>query len=97
MTLPRHIYQMLESIVGPQYISDAPHIMAGYRRPGPHAPLSPSPEAVLLPATTEEIQAIVKVCNRFDLAYRVKSDVQPAGWVISIGRGVTFSNNPRPQ
>lgn len=35
--------------------------------------------------------------NRFDIAYRVKNDVQPAGVLISIGRGVTFSNNPRPQ
>ncbi|MCE5254033.1 MAG: FAD-binding oxidoreductase [Actinomycetia bacterium] len=69
MSLPRHIYQALESVVGPEYISDAPHIMAGYRRSGPHAPLSPRPEAVLLPATSEEVQAIVKICNRYDLAY----------------------------
>lgn len=69
MSLPRLIYQMLESVVGPENISEAPYIMAGYRRSGPHAPLSPSPEAVLLPASTEEIQAIVKICNRYDIAY----------------------------
>jgi hypothetical protein len=35
--------------------------------------------------------------NRFDIAYRVKNDVQPAGVIISIGRGVTFTTSPRPQ
>ncbi|HEX2988134.1 MAG TPA: FAD-binding oxidoreductase [Chloroflexota bacterium] len=69
MTLPRHIYQMLEGVVGAEYISEAPCIMAGYRRSGPHATLSPSPEVVLLPASTEEIQAIVKICNRYEIAY----------------------------
>lgn len=35
--------------------------------------------------------------NRLDFAYRVKNDMEPGGLVVSIGRGVTFSTNPRPQ
>lgn len=60
---------MLESIVGPEYISEQPHILSAYRRPGPHAPLSASPEAVLLPGCAEQVQAIVRLCNRHDLKY----------------------------
>lgn len=69
MTLPRHVYRLFESIVGSAYISEQPHILSAYRRSGPHAPLSPSPDAVLLPASAEEVQAIVRLCNRYGVRY----------------------------
>jgi hypothetical protein len=34
--------------------------------------------------------------NRFDIAYRPGNDADPSGVVISIGRGLPFSTNPRP-
>ncbi len=33
--------------------------------------------------------------SRLDLAYRGATDVLPGGWVISVGRGLTISTNPR--
>ncbi len=33
--------------------------------------------------------------NRLDLAYRVKNDVNPGGWVLSVGKGLLFSTTPR--
>ena len=33
--------------------------------------------------------------NRLDLAYRVKNDAEPGGWVIVVGKGFAFSLNGR--
>ena len=70
MSLPRQVYAELERIVGPDYISDREYILAGLRHPMPSTPVKPhSPAAVLLPATAEEIQQIVKVCNQHGLKF----------------------------
>ncbi len=61
MSLPRQVYDELERIVGPDYISDREYVLAGLRHPMPSTPVKPhSPAAVLLPATAEEIQRIVR-------------------------------------
>lgn len=70
MSLPKEIYAELEQIVGPEYISDREYILAGLRHAMPHSPVKPtSPAAVLLPGSADEIQRIVKVCNRFGLKF----------------------------
>ena len=70
MSLPKDIYAELERIVGPDYISDREYILAGLRHPMPSTPVKPhSPAAVLLPATAEEIQQIVRVCNQHGLKF----------------------------
>lgn len=70
MPLPRHIYKALEDVVGPEYISDRPYILAGVRAPLPNSPTKPtSPEAVLLPESTEEVQQIVRICNQHKVRY----------------------------
>ena len=70
MSLPRQVYAELERIVGPDYISDREYILAGLRHPMPSTPVKPhSPAAVLLPATAEEIQQIVRVCNQHGLKF----------------------------
>jgi len=61
---------MLESVVGPEYISDREYILSAYRHPMPQIERKPaSPEAVILPGCTEEVQAIVRICNRFHTKY----------------------------
>ncbi len=69
MPLPRHIYEELERVVGPANISDRPYILAGVRAAMPGGPKPPSPEAVLLPGSAEEVQQIVKICNRHKVSY----------------------------
>ncbi len=75
VTLPRDVYRALEDIVGPKYISEDPLILDGYSfyflselitalGAGGERKFIPRPAAVLLPGSVEEIQQIVRVCNR---------------------------------
>ena len=68
MSLPENIYKMLEGVVGKEYISDRPHILAAYRHTSPQDGRKPaSPDAVVLPGNTEEVQAVVKTCKLYDI------------------------------
>jgi len=70
MPLSREVYAELEQVVGPRFISDKPWILAGVRAAQPSSPVRPpSPEAVLLPGSAEEVQQIVRVCNRHGIRY----------------------------
>jgi glycolate oxidase len=77
--LPAETYKALEDIVGPEYITDDPVILESYsfvwgnellfgNRLAPFRPL-----AVILPGSAEEVQAIVKVCNRFKIKFKAHS------------------------
>lgn len=75
MALSRDAYTALEDIVGTQRISDEPAVLDTYCFVWGNELIfgdkfSPRPPAVVLPKTVEEVQAIVKVCNRFDIRYR---------------------------
>jgi len=81
MGLTREAYRALEDIVGPQYISEEPAILDGYcfiwaNEVHYGDKFSARPLAVVLPGSTEEVQAIVKVCNRFETKYRAHA----SGW-----------------
>jgi len=73
MSISREIYQALEDIVGPENISEEPVILDSYafqmwaefRYHG--SKFMPRAGAVVLPGSTEEVQAIVKTCNRYRL------------------------------
>jgi glycolate oxidase len=73
MSLPRDVYKMFEDVVGPENITDREFILAAYRQELPI--LGPeklaTPEAVILPGSTREIQSLVKICNRYDIKYTV--------------------------
>jgi glycolate oxidase len=71
MTLKREIYKALEDVVGPENISESPLILGSYAQRG-----RPRFEAVTLPKTTEEVQAIVMLCNRFKIQFKASS----SGW-----------------
>jgi glycolate oxidase len=80
MALKRDFYKALESILGPEYVSDDPVITETYANPvrrGLNVP--PRFEAIALPKTTEEVQAIVKLCNRSKVQYKASS----TGWLYS--------------
>jgi glycolate oxidase len=75
MTIEDEAYQALEDVVGPEYITREPVVLDSYCYVWANELLvgdkfSARPLAVVLPATVEEVQAIVKVCNRFKIRYR---------------------------
>ena len=69
--LIRELYKALEDVVGPENITETPVILNSYAQRG-----RPRFEAVTLPRTTEEVQAIVRLCNRFGVQFKASS----SGW-----------------
>jgi glycolate oxidase len=82
MTLPRNVYTALEDIVGPENISDDPAVLDSYRYSLAHTAIhlgpyfdtyTPRGAAVLLPGSTEQVQAIVKLCNKYKVKFKAAS------------------------
>jgi FAD/FMN-containing dehydrogenase len=71
--LPEEVYQALETIVGSENVSKDPAICQAYARGGYGTFLYDRecypPTCVILPQNTEEVQAIVKVANRYKIPY----------------------------
>ena len=86
MALSKGAYRALEDVVGSENISQEPAILDSYAYPlyGPEVALPgpyprryrPRPEAVVLPGSTEEVQAIVRICNRC----KIKCKAFSTGW-----------------
>jgi hypothetical protein len=86
MALEREIYKAFEDVVGQENISDDPAEMHAYafhfgrarekEMPDGSHLFFPLPAAVVLPASTEEVQMIVKSCNRYGLRFKALS----TGW-----------------
>jgi glycolate oxidase len=78
MALERVVYRALEDVVGPENISEDPVILDSYawRMNTPAVKFVPRFEAVTLPQTTEEVQAIVRICNK----YRTQFKASSTGW-----------------
>lgn len=73
-------YKELEDLLGTENISDEPGVMEGYVYHSFSEILGLKtrwcnfrPEAVVLPCTTEEVQAIVKICIKYNLKYHAMS------------------------
>ena len=78
-------YKDLEASVGPENISIEPVVLDGYAWQ-PFANTEkwvPRPVAVVLPACTEEVQAVVKACNKHGLKFKPFS----TGWGMWAGCG----------
>jgi glycolate oxidase len=82
MTLSKDKYRAFEDIVGSANISDDTTLLDTYRsymasssaHLGPWFDVyTPRGEAVLLPGSTEEVQAIVRLCNKFKLKLKPSS------------------------
>jgi glycolate oxidase len=80
MTLKRSIYKAFEDVVGAENISEEPAVLYSFAwRSGMFAGLdkfTPRYEAILVPQDTEEIQAIIKLCNRYKVLFKATS----TGW-----------------
>jgi glycolate oxidase len=65
MALEKDVYREFEDVVGGEYICDDPAIMPSYHGVQ-HA-------AVVLPANTAQVQAIIKLCNKHKLRFSAVS------------------------
>ncbi len=82
--MEKKIYRMLETVVGPENISVDPAVLDGYtwqwmgEFEGEIANrfMPFRPEAVVLPGSTEEVQEVVRICNRYGLKFKAHS----TGW-----------------
>ncbi|UCC16905.1 MAG: FAD-binding oxidoreductase [Dehalococcoidales bacterium] len=85
MALKRDFYKAVEDVIGPEYISDDPVVTESYAFPiraataPPKDVYQPRYEAVTLPASTKEVQAIVKLCNKYGVQFKAAS----TGWLYS--------------
>lgn len=66
-------YKALEGVVGPDYISKEPAILDGYCFAWGGEKFTVRPLAAVTPKSTDEVQAIVRVCNRFGLKFKAHS------------------------
>ena len=78
MALESKAYTALEDIVGPENISQEPAILDTYAfqmgtKAVPTKLWMARPEAAVLPGSTEEVQAIVKTCNRYGVSFKAIS------------------------
>lgn len=71
MALAREVYKALEDVVGLENISEAPLILGSYAQR-----TRPRFEAITLPQNTAEVQAIVRLCNKFKVQFKASS----SGW-----------------
>ena len=80
MALKKDVYRAFEDAVGPENISDDPAVLDSYAwRSGLVAKTEkfvPRFEAVTLPQNTKEVQAVVRLCNKFGLQFKASS----TGW-----------------
>jgi len=84
MVLKKEILNQFEAIVGSDNVNDGEVITNGYaynwcmeifnfmegKEP---SPFSDTPKAVILPANTEEVQKIVKLCNKYSITFKAQS------------------------
>jgi glycolate oxidase len=75
MELTKEEYSALEDVVGSEYITREPAIRDTYNQIWQNKLLfgekwSNRPAAVLLPGSTDEVQAILRVCNRYGIPFK---------------------------
>jgi glycolate oxidase len=81
MALPRDIFRELEDIVGTENISEDPAVLDAYayqrveaaRGLRPEDRYYPRPGAAVLPGSTEEVQKVIKLCNRRGIKSKASS------------------------
>jgi len=99
MTMSKEIYQEFEDVVGPDNISDDPAMLDSYITPlcqsqhhmGPvYDVFTPRGLAVLMPGSTEEVQGIVKLCNKYKIKFKASSTFWTSRGNISDDYAITL-------
>ncbi len=85
--LSAECYKELEDVLGPENVSQEPAVMDSYAWQSSFnfnpTYWIPRPEAVVLPGSTEDVVAIVKICNKYDVKFKAIS----SGWGAHAGPG----------
>ncbi|NVM02456.1 MAG: FAD-binding oxidoreductase [Candidatus Helarchaeota archaeon] len=74
-------YKEIEAVVGSDNVSEDPAILDGYAFQtfvNPDPPWAPRPDVVALPGSTNEVQAIVRICNKYKIRFKAHS----TGWGV---------------
>ena len=83
--LPEEVYKKLEEAVSPENVSQELAVLDGYAwQPSFNVDPDiwiPRPEAVVLPASTAEVQTVVRLCNEHGVKYKPFS----TGWGAHAG------------
>ena len=73
MSIPGEAYEALQSIVGPEWVSDDPAICEADTRGGAFTGIvdrkAVRPACSIQPKTTEEVQQITKLANKFKIPF----------------------------
>jgi glycolate oxidase len=72
MSLQKHVYKEIEDVVGPENVSDDNVITHAYSYMwliDTFAPNRCRPGAVVLPGSTEEVQAVIRIANRYKIPF----------------------------
>jgi len=88
--LDKNVYEELEKIVGRRNVSQAPAVLQTYRcasaqsscHYGPYSNRTPLPQAVVLPGSTEEVQAVIKLCNKYHIKFKASTTFWSAAGYI---------------
>ncbi|WP_005038311.1 FAD-binding oxidoreductase [Holophaga foetida] len=81
MALTAEIYQAFEDVVGQRNISQDKGVLESYRcitsqssaHYGPFDHKTPLPQAVIMPGSTEEVQKIIKLCNKYKIQFKAST------------------------
>ena len=85
MALARDAYKALEDVLGPENISEDPVVIESYAFPMRSGAAGgsgletdtrttiPRFEAITLPKDTREVQAIVRLCNKYKIQFKASS------------------------
>ncbi|MFX1281065.1 MAG: FAD-binding oxidoreductase [Promethearchaeota archaeon] len=84
MVLDKEVFEQFEKVVGEGNIDDGDVItnvyaynwcmeIFNYMDGKEPLPFSPTPKAVILPSSSEEVQAIVKICNKYKITCKAQS------------------------
>lgn len=80
MAFTKEAYQALQSVVGPDWVSDDPAITEADHIPSLHGSGDVKrPACCIHPETAEEVQGIVKVCNKYKLPFSATVTNPPPG------------------
>jgi len=81
MSLSDNVYKAFEDVVGKRNISRDQAVCESYRcyaaqssaHYGPYDHRTPMPGAVIMPGSTEEVQAIVRLCNKYHVPFKAST------------------------
>jgi hypothetical protein len=79
MALSKEIYQAFENIVGPDWISDDPAVLEADHVMTRGTSAIKRPVCCIQPETAEEVQGLIKLCNRYMLPFAATVTNPPPG------------------